>query len=179
MYSFAKMYGLKYFVSQEQYNQLTYYFKPETMALSVVEHDLPHYYTTIFGRVVSRLYWEKPWQRIDQVDNNFHYNLLDNKELHTGMALDIGDFPNDIQHYAPYLSDLRQRFTLKERFTERAEDLLQSELMSRNMMGSDITWVGVHNRRGDYGVINIYEESCLFSHCIPESPEQAVRTAPG
>ena len=153
MYSFARKYGLRNFVTKEQYNQLTYYFEPESLAVAVLEHDLPHYYITMFGYKFSRLYWEKPWDRIDNIDNNFNYHKMHaDKKLHTGKVLNIGDFPNEVQTYAKYLPDLRKRFNLRQRFKERAQDILHAELMRRNMMGSDITWVGVHNRRGDYKV---------------------------
>ena len=152
IYSFARKYGLRYFVTQEQYDQLTFYFEPENLALSILERDLPHYYLTILGFRLSRLYWRKPWEKIDKIDNNFKYDKMNNEELHVGQALNIGDYPNDVKTYKDYLSELRRRFKLREVFREKAQDLLHSELMRRNMLGSDITWVGVHIRRGDYKV---------------------------
>ena len=152
MFSFAKKFGFRYFVTQDQFDQLSYYFKPESLGLSVMEHSLPHYHLTILGHTYSRLHWDKPWDSIDDIDNNYDYKKIDDEDLHTGRALNVGDFPNDVKRYREYLAVLRERFTLQDRFRERAQDLLQSELMRRNMAGSDITWVGVHNRRGDYGV---------------------------
>ena len=115
-----------------------------------MESDLPHYYTTVLGYKLSRLVWIKPWDKIDNVDNNFDYSKMQDTSLQVGKALDIGDFPNEIKTFKEYLPDLRKRFKIRAKFLDRAEDLLQSELMKRNMLGSDITWVGVHNRRGDY-----------------------------
>ena len=150
MYGFARKFGLRYFVTVEQYEQLTYYFEPETLALSVLERDLPHYYTSLLGTKWSRLPWETPWEKINEIDNNFKYDNVRDEKLHTGKAINIGDFPNEVQHFAEYLPDLRRRFTLKERFRKRAEESLQSELLHRGVGQSDVTWVGVHNRRGDY-----------------------------
>ena len=148
MYSFSRKYGLRYFVTQEQYNQLNYYFESETLAVAVLEQDLPHYLS---------LYWENSWDKTDNI--NFNYQKLHtDKKLHNGRALNIGDYPNEVQTYAKYLPDLRRRFHLRQRFKDRAQDLLHSELVKRNMIGSNITWVGVHNRRGDYKVTNPKKE---------------------
>ena len=76
MYSFARKFGLRYFVTEAQYEQLTYYFEPESLALSVLERDLPHYYITLLGYKLSRLAWLTPWDRIDHVDNNYNYNKI-------------------------------------------------------------------------------------------------------
>ena len=37
MYSFSRQFGLKYYVTQEQYDLLTYYFQPSTLDLAVVD----------------------------------------------------------------------------------------------------------------------------------------------
>ena len=74
MYSFARKFGLRYFVTEEQYEQLTYYFEPESLALSVLERDLPHYFLTVLGYKLSRLGWITPWARINAVDNNYYYD---------------------------------------------------------------------------------------------------------
>ena len=150
MYSLARKFGLRYFVTEEQYEQLTYYFEPETLSLSVLERDLPHYYFSFFGTKFARLYWETPWEKINAIDNNFKYDKVSDTRLHRGKTINIGDFPNEVQHYAEFLPDLRRRFRLKERFRRRAENSLLEELDRRGVGGSEVTWVGVHNRRGDY-----------------------------
>ena len=48
MYSFAKKHGLRYFVTPEQADQLSYYFEPEQLSLNVIDKILPWY---------NRLYW--------------------------------------------------------------------------------------------------------------------------
>ena len=151
MYSFARKYGLRYFVTEAQYEQLTYYFEPESLALSVLERDLPHYFLTLLGFKLSRLAWLTPWSRIDHIDNNFNYDQISDTGLHTGRAINIGDFPNEVRHFAPYLPDIRAKFRLRERFRSRAAASLAVELSHRNIGWSEGTWVGVHNRRGDYG----------------------------
>ena len=151
MYSFARKYGLRYFVTEAQYEQLTYYFEPESLALSVLERDLPHYFLTLLGFKLSRLAWLTPWSRIDHIDNNFNYDKISDTGLHTGRAINIGDFPNEVRHFAPFLPDIRAKFRLRERFRSRAAASLAVELSHRNIGWSEVTWVGVHNRRGDYG----------------------------
>ena len=37
MYSFSRQFGLKYYVTQDQYDLLTYYFQPSTLDLAVVD----------------------------------------------------------------------------------------------------------------------------------------------
>ena len=150
MYSFARKFGLRYFVTEEQYEQLTYYFEPESLSLSVLERDLPHYYVTLLGYKLSRLAWVTPWDRIDNIDNNFNYDKISDTGLHTGQAINIGDFPNEVQHFAQYLPDIRGKFRLRERFRSRAARRLEVELSHRSVGWAEVTWVGVHNRRGDY-----------------------------
>ena len=150
MYSFAKKHGLRYFVTPEQADQLSYYFEPEQLSLNVIDKSLPQYYLSLFGFKLSRLYWEIPWLNLDHVDNNFDYSRMEDVKLHRGRAINIGDYPNQVRDMVPHLPDIRARFRLRARFRERAEDLLQAELRRRNMAGADITWVGVHNRRSDY-----------------------------
>ena len=150
MYSFAKNYGLRYFVTQEQADQLSYYFEPEQLSLNVIDKSLPQYYLNFFGIKLSRLYWEIPWQKLDHVNNNFDYSKIEDTKLHTGKAINIGDYPNQVRDIVHHLPDIRARFRLRARFRERAEDLLQAELTRRNMAGAEITWVGVHIRRTDY-----------------------------
>ena len=136
MYSFARKFGLDYVVTEDQYQQLTYYFEPESLVLSVLERDLG-------------LAWVSPWDKIDEIDNN--YDKISDKDLHTGLAINVGDYPNEVKHFAPYLPDLREMFRLRERFRSRAAASLAVELSHRNIGWSEVTWVGVHNRRGDYG----------------------------
>ena len=150
MYSFARKFGLRYFVTEDQYEQLTYYFEPESLALSVLERDLPHYHLTLLGYKLSRLAWLTPWRRIDDIDNNFNYDQITDTALHTGQAINIGDFPNEVKHFAQYLPAIRGKFRLRERFRSRAAKRLEVELSHRNIGWSEVTWVGVHNRRGDY-----------------------------
>ena len=139
MYSFAKKHGLRYFVTQEQADQLSYYFEPEQLSLNVIDKILPWY---------NRLYWESPWAKLDNV--NFDYSRMEEEELHKGRAINIGDYPNQIRDMVPHLQDIRAMFSFRARFRERAEHLLQAELTRRNMAGAEVTWVGVHNRRTDY-----------------------------
>ena len=139
MYSFAKKHCLRYFVTTEQAYQLSYYFEPEQLSLNVIDKSLPLY---------KQLYWESPWDKMDNVDNN--YSRMEEKELHKGRAINIGDYPNHIPDMVPHLSDIRAMFRFQARFRKRAEDLLQAEIRSRNMTGPEITWVGIHNRRTDY-----------------------------
>ena len=143
MYSFSRKFGLSYYVTEDQHEQLTYYFEPERLGLSVLERDL--------GDALPRLKWIKPWDRIDYVDDNFNYDKISDKELHRGRAIDIGDYPNEVQHFAQYLPDIRRMFRLRERFRSRAAKTLEVELTHRNIDWTEVTWVGVHNRRGDYG----------------------------
>ena len=150
MYSFAKKHGFRYFVTPEQADQLSYYFEPEQLSLNVIDQSLPDYYLSVFGLTLSRLYWESPWDKLDNVDNNFDYSRMEDTELHNGRAINIGDYPNQVRDIVPHLPDIRSKFRFRARFRERAEDLLQAELMKRNMAGAEITWVGVHNRRTDY-----------------------------
>ena len=137
MYSFAKKHGASYFVTPEQADQLSYYFEPEQLSLNVIDKSLPWY---------NWLYWESPWDKLDNVDNNFDYSRMEEEELHKGRAINIGDYPNQIRDMVPHLPDIRARFRFRARFRERAEDLLQAELTRRNMAGAEITWVGVHNK---------------------------------
>ena len=37
MYSFSRQFGLKYYVTRDQYDLLTYYFQPSTLDLAVVD----------------------------------------------------------------------------------------------------------------------------------------------
>ena len=131
MYSFARKFGLDYVVTEDQYQQLTYYFEPESLVLSVLERDLG-------------LAWVSPWDKIDEIDNN--YDKISDKDLHTGLAINVGDYPNEVKHFAPYLPDIREMFRLRERFRSRAAASLAVELSHRNIGWSEVTWVGVHNR---------------------------------
>ena len=115
MYSFAKKHGLRYFVTQEQADQLSYYFEPEQLSLNVIDKSLPWY---------NRLYWEFPWDKLDNV--NFDYSRMEEEELHKGRAINIGDYPNQIRDMVPHLQDIRAMFSFRARFRERAEDLLQA-----------------------------------------------------
>ena len=137
-------------MTQEQADQLNYYFEPKQLSLNVIDKSLTQYHLSIFGFKLSRLYWESPWVTLSQVDNDFDYSRMEDKKLHKGRAINIGDYPNQVRDMIPYLPDIRAMFRFRARFRERAEDLLQAELRRRNMVGADITWVGVHNRRSDY-----------------------------
>ena len=75
----------------------------------------------------------------------------------------------------PYLADIRARLKPRARFRERAEDLLQAELMRRNMVGADITWVGVHNRRGDYKVTKEGNNAVVNDTLVAASSRSPVR----
>ena len=143
IYSLARMFDLRYFVTSEQAELLSYYFEPETLRLSVLERDLPLNYS------LDRLHWETPWEKLDGIDNNFKYDKAEDVRLHKGAALNVGEYPNDVRHFLPFLPELRQMFTLRRRFRRRAEKSLQAELSMR--AADNVTWVGVHNRRGDYG----------------------------
>ena len=175
MYSFARKHGLRYFVTQEQADQLSYYFEPEQLSLNVIDRSLPQYYLSLLGLQISRLYWETPWERVDDVDNNFDYSRIDERELHRGRALNMGDYPNKVRDMLPYLADIRARLKPRARFRERAEDLLQAELMRRNMAGADITWVGVHNRRGDYKVTKEGNNAVVNDTLVAASSRSPVR----
>ena len=82
-----RKFRLRYFVTEEQYEQLTYYFEPESLSLSVLERDLPQYSLSFLGREFSRLYWETPWERINAIDNNFKYDKVSDARLHRGNTI--------------------------------------------------------------------------------------------
>ena len=54
MYSFSRQFGLKYYVTQEQYDLLTYYFQPSTLDLVVVDVALANLST--LGVYLSKIY---------------------------------------------------------------------------------------------------------------------------
>eukprot|EP00092_Neocalanus_flemingeri_P034291 GFUD01037291.1.p1 GENE.GFUD01037291.1~~GFUD01037291.1.p1 ORF type:complete len:422 (-),score=59.72 GFUD01037291.1:46-1311(-) len=151
MYSFSRKYGMRPFVTEDQFHQLNYYFESEKLGLSLIEKDLPQYHVNILGFKISRIWWELPWNSIDNVASNFNYSEIAKPHFHKGKAIDIGNYPNEIRFYKDFLPELKEKFTLKERFVEKAERKLRDELLKRKIVSSNVTWVGIHNRRGDYG----------------------------
>jgi len=151
MYSFARRHGLHPVVTEEQFGQLEFYFEIKNLALTVLERDLRQFYVSIFGFKFSRIWWEVPWTAIDSVENNFNYSEIAKHEHSRGKALNIGNYPNEIKYYKDFLPELRERIVLKERFVRKAEQKMKEELERRRTVNSNVTWVGIHNRRGDYG----------------------------
>ena len=73
--------------------------------------------------------------------------LMEDPSLHTGRLLNMGDYPNEVRHYAPFLPAIRRMFTFRPRFSARAQSQLRGELARRGLASEEVTWVGVHNRR--------------------------------
>ena len=166
MYSFARKYGMQPIVTEEQYQQLEFYFESNELGLSVLEKDLHQFHVNILGFKISRIWWEVPWNSIDSVANNFNYSEIANPEYHKGKALNIGKYPNEIRFYKDYLPELKMKLRLKDRFVNMAEQKLRAELLKRNTVSSNVTWVGIHNRRGDYGqhLKSLYDLSLLSAN---------------
>ena len=96
---------------------------------------------------VSYLRWEKPWLPLGGKDMQFNYQRMEEPSLHTGRLLNMGDYPNEVRHYAPFLPAIRRMFTFRPRFSARAQSQLRGELARRGLASEEVTWVGVHNRR--------------------------------
>ena len=144
LYSLARRHGLRFYVTEEQQRILGFYFQLE---LPVLERDLPAYQLTLFGRSFSRLAWRRPWHTVDDIDNNFNYSALARRpELHHGLALDAGHYPNEVAAYTAYLPQLRRLLVLRPRFVSRAQAVLAGERARRGLEGQNVTWVGVHVR---------------------------------
>ena len=77
----------------------------------------------------------------------FNYQRMEDPSLHTGRLLNMGDYPNEVRYYAPFLPAIRRMFTLRPRFSGRAQSQLRGELARRGLGSEEVTWVGVHNRR--------------------------------
>ena len=96
MYSFSRQFGLKYYVTQDQYDLLTYYFQPSTLDLAVVDVALANLsslgvdllkifqhsqcrvmllYYYMLG--ISHLHWEKPWLPLGGKDMQFNYQRME------------------------------------------------------------------------------------------------------
>ena len=96
MYSFSRQFGLKYYVTQDQYDLLTYYFQPSTLDLAVVDVALANLsslgvdllkifqhsqcrvmllYYYMLG--ISHLHWEKPWLPLEGKDMQFNYQRME------------------------------------------------------------------------------------------------------
>ena len=175
MYSFSRQFGLKYYVTQDQYDLLTYYFQPSTLDLAVVDVALANLsslgvdllkifqhsqcrvmllYYYMLG--ISHLHWEKPWLPLEGKDMQFNYQRMEEPSLHTGRLLNMGDYPNEVRYYAPFLPAIRSMFTFRPRFPARAQTQLRGELARRGLASEEVTWVGVHNRRSsDASLIHI------------------------
>ena len=96
---------------------------------------------------VSHLRWEKPWLPLEGKDMQFNYQRMEDPSLHTGRLLNMGDYPNEVRYYAPFLPAIRRMFTFQPRFSGRAQSQLRGELARRGLGSEEVTWVGVHNRR--------------------------------
>ena len=77
----------------------------------------------------------------------FNYQRMEDPRLHTGRLLNMGDYPNEVRYYAPFLPAIRRMFTFRPRFSARAQTQLRGELARRGLGAEEVTWVGVHNRR--------------------------------
>ena len=53
--------------------------------------------------------------------------------------------------FKEFMPEIRDKFVLRKRFQEGAQIKLDHIIRKRNLSGKPVTWVGVHNRRGDYG----------------------------
>ena len=96
---------------------------------------------------VSYLRWEKPWLPLEGKDMQFNYQRMEDPSLHTGRLLNMGDYPNEVRYYAPFLPAIRRMFTFRPRFSARAQSQLRGELARCGLASEEVTWVGVHNRR--------------------------------
>ena len=85
------------------------------------------------------------------MDNHYNYSQLSSPSLHRGLALDMGDYPNLVSSYAPHLASLRELLQPRQQFRAVAQARLRGVLQRRGLGAAEVTWVGVHNRRGDYG----------------------------
>jgi len=152
MISFSDQYGMKAVVTKSQETQLSFYFDPERLGLQVLEEEYEPFFTSILGWSLCRLRWITPWSKVSDVDNHFNYSAIHRKHLHTGHAINMGEYPNVIESFKPLLPLLRQRFQLRSSFREVAQARLHGALRRRGLQAqsTQVTWVGVHNRRGDY-----------------------------
>jgi len=153
MISFSEQYGMKAVVTRYQATHLSFYFEPEKLGLQVLEEEYASFFTTVLGWSLCRLRWITPWSQVSDVDNHFNYSAAGQKHLHTGHAINMGEYPNVVESFKPLLPLLQQRFSLRPKFREVAQMRLHAALRRRGLLErrSEVTWVGVHNRRGDYG----------------------------
>lgn len=152
--SFSQKFHLVPVITMEQSRLLNFYFELElpenSTKIQVLEQNFDQYFTSVFGRRLCRLWWDTPWEQVDKVNNNFNYSNLNNPDLHHGRALNVGDFPNEVKLYKFHLPELKKMFRLQSKFRDNAQIRLQKTVTDRKL-GPNVTWVGVHNRRGDYG----------------------------
>jgi len=153
MISFSEQYGMKAVVTRSQATHLSFYFEPERLDLQVLEEEYASFFITVLGWSLCRLRWITPWSQVSHVDNHFNYSVAKEKHLHTGHAINMGEYPNVVESFKPLLPLLRQRFSLRAKFKDVAQLRLHAALRRRGLMeqASEVSWVGVHNRRGDYG----------------------------
>ena len=55
----------------------------------------------------------------------FNYQRMEDPSLHTGRLLNMGDYPNEVRYYAPFLPAIRRMFTFRPRFSARAQTQLR------------------------------------------------------
>ena len=84
---------------------------------------------------------------MNEVENHFDYSRADQQSLHTGQAINMGDYPNvvkmnttsgshlncdlfaQVESYQPFLPLLRQRLRLRPKFRDTAQVMVMEALL--------------------------------------------------
>ena len=64
--------------------------------------------------------WHLPWKTLQfKKDNFFDYSGIEAVEKRTGMLINMGDYPNQIEYYFSHLPVLRNIFTFKRKHSRK------------------------------------------------------------
>jgi len=153
LYAFSKLYSFKQLATKKQGDMLRFYFGQSIKDdIRIAEVELYDYTIKLFGWRLYRIVWDRPWTALNSIDGNFNYSFISNVQLKTGLAIDGGEFPNEVKSFLQFLPELRLRFVPQERFLRSAHGKLDALRAGRNNQDWLKTqFVGVHIRRGDYG----------------------------
>lgn len=70
---------------------------------------------------------------------------------HTNQSIVLPQYYQELEVLYPWLQDIRSEFTLKTEFTQYAQQILHRAKRKSKKSNFNLTYVGVHVRRDDYG----------------------------